>query len=226
MVVQRRKSAGEPACVAPSSPDIANARLKAMRGERGLIGDSLHALGVRLGVACGGSFYYPSEDRSILECVIIPFYQLSQSHQSILFVGTDWYTHGYTRMFARKDYTTIDPNPGKARYGAGQHIVDDVCNIGHYAQPGSLDVVFLNGIIGWGLNSLDQAEKAFAACHRCLRKGGHLVVGWNDLPEHLPFRIEAVESLKSFRPVVFPPLAVSEHLVENEWRHTFGFFCK
>ena len=222
MSVQRRER--EP--LAPSSPDIANTRLKAMRGRRGVIGDSLHGVGVRLGVAYGGSFYYPSEDRSILECVIIPFYQLSQTHQAIVFVGTDWYTHGYTRMFSRKNYTTIDPNPEQARYGADQHIIDDVGNIEQYMQPGELDVVFLNGIIGWGLNAQDEAERAFAACHRCLRKGGHLVVGWNDLPEHLPFRIETVESLGKFRPVVFPPLETSEHLVDNEWRHTFSFFCK
>ena len=56
----------------PANPDVANARLKGMRGKRGLIGDSLHGVGVRLGIAYGGSFYYPSEDRSILECVIIP----------------------------------------------------------------------------------------------------------------------------------------------------------
>jgi SAM-dependent methyltransferase len=226
MTAQRRQGGRERECPAPSSPDIAKTRLRGMRGKRGIIGDSLHAIGVRLGVAYGGSFYYPSEDRSVLECVIMPFYQLSPAYQSIVFVGTDWYTHGYTRMFARKDYTTIDPKPEQARYGAEQHIIDEVGNIEQYMQPGSLDVVFLNGVIGWGLNTLDEAERAFAACHSCLRKGGHLMVGWNDLPEHLPFRIEAVESLRKFRPLVFPPLETSEHLVENEWRHTFSFFCK
>jgi hypothetical protein len=50
---------------APASPDIAQARLKGMRGRRGVVGDSLHWLGVRLGIAYNGSFYYPSEDRSI-----------------------------------------------------------------------------------------------------------------------------------------------------------------
>ena len=222
MIVQRR----ERESLAPSSPDITNARLKAMRGKRGIVGDSLHGVGVWLGVAYGGSFYYPSEDRSILECVIIPFYQLSHTHQAIVFVGTDWYTHGYTRMFSRKHYTTIDPNPKRARYGAEHHIVDAIGNIERYIPAGSLDVVFLNGVIGWGLNSQDEAERAFAACHRCLRTGGHLVVGWNDLPEHLPFPIEAVESLSKFRPVWFPPLETTRHFVDNEWRHTFGFFGK
>jgi hypothetical protein len=118
----------------PASPDVAHVRLKGMRGKRGLIGDGLHGVGVRLGVAYGGSFYYPSEDRSILECVIIPFYQLSQAHQTIVFVGTDWYTHGYTRMFSRKNYTTIDANPEQARYGGDQHIIDVVGNLEHM-QP-------------------------------------------------------------------------------------------
>jgi SAM-dependent methyltransferase len=210
----------------PSSPEIASIRLKAMRGKRGFIGDALHSLGVRLGIAYGGSFYYPSEDRSILECVIIPYYQLSPAHRNILFVGTDWYTHGYTRMFARKSYTTIDPNPARARYGADKHIIDVVGALDQHIAPESLDVIFLNGIIGWGLNELDDAEAAFAACHRCLRKGGHFMIGWNDLPEHRPFRIEDVKSIAKFRPLVFEPLNTSEHLVDNEWRHTFSFFCK
>jgi SAM-dependent methyltransferase len=210
----------------PSTPDIAQARLKAMRGKRGFIGDFLHGLGVRLGIAYGGSFYYPSEDRSILECVIIPYYQLSRTHQTIVFVGTDWYTQGYTRMFSRKTYTTIDPDPGRARYGAEQHIVDAVGNLDQYVAPGSLDVIVLNGVIGWGLNSPDEAEAAFATCHRCLRRGGHFLIGWNDLPEHRPFRLETIASLRKFQPLVFQPLDTTEHLIDNEWRHTFSFFYK
>jgi SAM-dependent methyltransferase len=211
---------------APSSPEIANARLKAMRGKRGFVGDWLHGLGVRLGIAYGGSFYYPSEDRSILECLIIPYYQLSRAHNTIVFVGTDWYTHGYTRMFARKAYTTIDPNPERTRYGADRHIVDVASNLERHMSPGSVDAIFLNGIIGWGLNAPEEAEATFAAIHRCLRPGGHFVIGWNDLPEHRPFRIEEIPSLGKFQRLVFPPLDTSEHLIDNEWRHTYSFFCK
>jgi SAM-dependent methyltransferase len=210
----------------PSNPDIAQARLKGMRGKRGVVGDSLHLLGVRLGIAYNGSFYYPSEDRSILECVIIPFYQLSQEHRTVVFVGTAWYTHGYSRMFSRKTYTTMDPNPANAPYGAEQHIVDVVGNLEQHMAPGSVDVIFLNGVVGWGLNRRDEAETAFAACHRCLRKGGHFLIGWNDLAEHRPFRIEEVESLSKFQRLVFPPLDTSEYLIDNEWRHTFSFFSK
>ena len=211
---------------APGSPDIAQARLKAMRGKRGFIGDSLHWLGVRLGIAYNGSFYYPSEDRSILETVIFPYYQLSREHQHIVFVGTAWYTQGYSRMFARKTYTTMDPNPANRPYGAERHIVDVVGNLEQHAAPGSLDVIFLNGVVGWGLNKRDEAETAFAACYRCLRKGGHFLIGWNDLPEHRPFRLETIASLRKFQPLVFQPLDTTEHLIDNEWRHTFSFFYK
>src|SRR4029078_5902152 len=92
-------------------------------------GASVHVLGLRLGIAYNGSFYYPSEDRSILECLIFPYYQLSREHQRIVFVGTAWYTTGYSRMFSRKIYTTVGPNPANAAYVAEQHIVDVFGNL-------------------------------------------------------------------------------------------------
>jgi SAM-dependent methyltransferase len=209
----------------PSSSQIARKRLQAMRG-RGLIESTLHAISVRLGLKYGGSFFYPSEDRSILECLIIPYYQLSGEHNVLWFVGTDWYTHGYNRMFSRQTFTTLDANPTQSRYGAQRHIVDNVLNLGRYAPIDSIDVIFLNGIIGWGLNSREDAEKAFDVCHRCLRPGGHLLIGWNDLPEHRPFRLQEIEALSKFERWTFPPLDTSEHLVANEWRHVFSFFRK
>jgi SAM-dependent methyltransferase len=208
----------------PEDAEIAQARLAAMRGQRGALGDSLHAMGVRLGLAYNGSFHYPSEDRSILECVIFPYYQLSTAHRNIVSVGCDWYAQGYGRMFARKTFTTLEPDPSRACYGADRHIVDVVGNLGSHFAPGSLDVIFLNGVIGWGLDTPADTEIAFAACHTALRKGGHFMIGWNDLPEHRPFRLETITSLGKFQPLVFPPLETSEHLVANEWRHTFSFF--
>jgi hypothetical protein len=210
---------------APSSPEIANARLKAMRG-RGIIGNGLHALGVRLGIAYNGSFFYPSEDRSILECLIIPYYQLSKEHQRIVFVGNDWYTQGYARMFQRKWFMTLDPNPERALYGAENNAVDFANNLERYVEPGSIDAIFLNGIIGWGLNELPAAEATFAAFDRCMRPGAHLLIGWNDLPEHKPFALSDIQALKPFKRRVFEPLGVDEYMIANEWRHTYSFFAK
>ena len=81
-------------------------------------------------------------------------------------------------------------------------------------------------VVGWGLNTIEDAERAFAACHACLREGGHFLIGWNDLPEHRPFRLAEVPSLRKFQPLVFPPLEANEYLIDNEWRHTYSFFYK
>ena len=197
-----------------------------MRGQTNMLGDACHRLGVELSLKLNGSFFYPSEDRSILECLVIPYFQVSPEHRSILFVGSDWYTHGYSRMFSRKQFATIDPQPGAARYGAAHHIVDGMAAMDRHFRPGSLDLVICNGVVGWGLDTVADAEAAFSAAHACLRPGGHLIVGWNDLEAHRPYRLGALQSIARFEPWVFTPLGASQHLVDNAWRHVFSFYRK
>ena len=203
-----------------------SAKLQSMRGRGGMIGDMLHRAGVELGLRLNGSFYYPSEDRSILECLIIPYFQLSPAHTSILSVGTDWYTQGYGRMFGRKQYSTIDADPAAARYGGAHHVVGPMQTLGRHFRPVSLDLILCNGVVGWGLDRAEDADAAFAAAFESLRPGGHLIVGWNDLEQHRPFRLGALASVARFEPWVFPPLAASQHLVDNAWRHVFSFYVK
>ncbi len=148
-----------------------------MRERLGLAGYVLHRGGVLLGLRFGGSFFYPSDDREVLENVIFPFYQLSSEHNDIVMAGTDWYTHGYGRMFSHKKLATIDLDPRKARFGATRHIVDSVTRLDAHFADQSLDLVTLNGLIGWGLNGREDAELAIGAIHRCLRPGGHLIAG-------------------------------------------------
>lgn len=213
---------------AGTNEKVAAERLQGMRGKRGPLGDRMHALGVKLGLAYNGSFFYPSEDRSLLECVILPYYQLSKDHERIVFVGNDWYTQGYVRMFQRKWYMTMDPNPERSCYGnPDNNVADFAGNLERYVQPGSVDALFLNGIIGWGLNDLGAAEATFAAFSRCLRPGAHLLIGWNDLVEHRPFSLDDIGPLRAhFKRRVFEPLGVDEYMVPNEWRHTYSFFAR
>lgn len=202
------------------------ARLESMRGTPGSRAAAQHRLAVRLGLKHNGSFFYPSEDRTILECLIIPFYQLSAAHQHLLFIGTDWYTQGYNRMFRTKDYATLDADPDKAQYGADHHIQAGADTLSEHVAPGTLDLIVCNGVVGWGLDEVAAAEKAFQGCFDALRPGGHLIVGWNDLVERRPFDMFKLKSLARFEPLKFPPLGVTQHLVENEWRHTYTFFAK
>ena len=207
-------------------PGSAPAKLRSMRAQTGIVGDLVHRLGVELGLKLNGSFYYPSEDRSILECLIIPYFQLSPEHKSVLFVGTDWYTQGYARMFGLKQFSTVDAMPSAARYGASHHIVGGMQTIDRHFRPDSLDLVVCNGVVGWGLDRTADAEAAFNAAHDCLRPGGHMIVGWNDLEQHRPYRLSGLDSMARFEPWVFPPLATSQHLVDNAWRHVFSFYRK
>jgi hypothetical protein len=52
------------------------------------------------------------------------------------------------------------------------------------------------------------------------------VFGWNDIPQNRPFPPDEIESLKRFRPFVFPPLGTAHERVAVENRHVFSFYVK
>lgn len=174
----------------------------------------------------GAVFYQDTADRAVLENVIFPFYQLSAAHRRILFVGCDWYTAGYARRMSFKTFATIDPDPARARFGATAHQVAPMRRLTDAHAAGSLDLVICNGVIGWGLDDPDEAERSFDAAWTALRPGGHFVVGWNDVARHAPFDVTGLASLRRFAPIAFPPLGTSRHAVDHDMRHTFAFYAK
>ena len=87
-------------------------------------------------------------------------------------------------------------------------------------------MIFCNGVYGWGLNTLAQGEAAFAACHTCLREGGHLLFGWNDVAQRTPFSLDDVQSRKQFKRFEFPALKSSRYLTDTRQRHVFDFYRK
>src|SRR5262249_51488498 len=94
-----------------------------------------------------------TEDRRVLEQIIFPHFLNDQSFRSILFVGCDWYTRDYNNIFeAQKKYITLDPDLGKRKYGAKQHIPDKLQKLDRYFNSGSLDLILCNGVYGFGLN--------------------------------------------------------------------------
>ena len=54
----------------------------------------------------------------------------------------------------------------------------------------SFDVVVANGVIGWGLNEQAGFEQMMAQCHRVLKPGGLLILGYNDTPERAPYPVD------------------------------------
>ncbi|MDF5725737.1 MAG: class I SAM-dependent methyltransferase [Rhizonema sp. PD37] len=166
-------------------------------------------------------------DRHLLENTIIPYFVERDEFQTILFVGCDWYTKFYKKFFASKEYWTIEIEKSKRKYGAKNHIIDSIEKLSNYVNGNYFDVIFFTGVFGHGLNSKEATEEAINQCFQCLRKGGVLVFGWNDLPELTPFPIiQECQNLKKFQSYFFAPLSSSQYVVADELRHTFVFYIK
>jgi SAM-dependent methyltransferase len=167
-------------------------------------------------------------DRQILEKSIFPYYCNDTAFKKLLFVGCAVFTSHYQReFFSDKEFWTIEPHPDQARFGsANHHVVAPLEDASKHFAPGYFDVIFCNGVYGWGLDTLAQGEGAFAACHTCLRDGGHLVFGWNDVPQRTPFGLDEIQSRKSFNRLYFPPLAGNRYFTDTRQRHVFDFYQK
>lgn len=171
--------------------------------------------------------FLPDEDRRVLEQTIFPYFLNDSSYRTILFVGCDWFTRGYNKRFQRdKRYVTIDIDSTKRKFGAKEHIVDNVKNLARHFETSSLDLIFINGVLGWGLDARSEVEQSFRACFEALRQNGILVIGWDDIAPRRPLSLDDCESLRRFKPFLFPPLQTTAHLTDTQLRHTFNFYEK
>jgi hypothetical protein len=167
------------------------------------------------------------EDRRLLVEVIFPYVNDDPGIRKILFVGCDWYTKPYEKIFRRKEYWTLEINPEKRRYGAERHIVDALWNLPRHLAPGYFDAIVCNGVfMVTAIETREHAEPSFMACHASLRSGGLFVLGWNDTAELRPYPPEESESLARFERFVFPPLSTDRHLTNTDYRHVYSFFVK
>jgi len=180
--------------------------------------------------ACRRTIGLPSqlhtEDRRVLEQVILPEYAGRSDIARVLFVGCAAYTQQYGRLFGNREYWTIDPVERRRRYGSERHIVDTLQNLGRHLEPGYFDLIVCNGVLGWGINALADADAAFAACFTHLRERGELLIGWNDVAPRnrvLPGDIPAV---KCFEPSTFGTARVARWQVDATNRHVFDFYRK
>jgi SAM-dependent methyltransferase len=171
-----------------------------------------------------------TEDRRVLEQVILPDVARRAEIQRILFVGVGWYTEAYERYFLRKrGYWTLDIDPAQALFGApgGRHFGDSATNVSSHFGEGSLDLIVCNGVFGWGLNERADVERAFDGFYRALRPGGIFLLGWNDIPVHTPFLPDETAALRRFEPYAFPALGTDRLCVANtDNRHTYHFYVK
>lgn len=120
-------------------------------------------------------------DRRFLEGRVIPFLG-DAGMQVALFVGCRSYTRHYPRMFQEQGITlyTCDIDPDAARFGSpGRHQTLDALDLTRRHFPEHLDAIVFSGVLGFGMNTVAQAEAAAPVFADLLAPGGLLILGWN-----------------------------------------------
>ncbi len=181
---------------------------------------------VRLRSLLGRPFRLRTDDRRVLDQVIIPELAGRAGIERVLFVGCAIYTQHYEGLFGGAEFHSIEPDPRQARWGARRHVVDVLQNGAAHWAPGYFDLIVCNGVYGWGLDARDDIERAMNACFTLLRERGLLILGWNDTPERTPVPLTDISALARFEPHAFAPLGASRHLCAGAHRHVFSFFEK
>ncbi|MBA5248794.1 MAG: class I SAM-dependent methyltransferase [Gammaproteobacteria bacterium] len=163
-------------------------------------------------------------DRYVLESIIFPYLIKNKKYKKIVFIGTDYYTRSYCKIFRNKEFYTLEYDKKQAKFGCKLHIVDSFTEIDSYFKESEVDVVICNGVYGYGLNLEDDVNKAFKATYRVLRKDGLFIFGWNNCKERSPYDIENTQAFQLFKKFYFEPLKVDKYEVNTHNGHTFNFF--
>ena len=60
------------------------------------------------------------------------------------------------------------------------------------------DVIIANGVIGFGVNHIDQCEDLLAGLEAVMKSSGVLVLGYSNSPSRIDFKLEHVKSYHLF----------------------------
>ncbi|MDP0491266.1 MAG: class I SAM-dependent methyltransferase [Verrucomicrobiota bacterium JB023] len=165
-------------------------------------------------------------DRQIYDEEILPYFsQLLGNEDRILDIGCEWYNLHHQRHFRAKDYHTLDILPDRAAFGGKKHVVGSALELDQHFPQGSMALVLLNGIFGWGVNGEEEQKQLVVQLAHVLREGGYLLVGWNDTEANRPERPPGELLVNAgFQPWVFPPRGAETLLANEATGHTFEFY--
>lgn len=151
------------------------------------------------------------------------FAQLKKNKR-ILFVGVHDYTKAYPKYFPEDEFVTLDFDPKLSRYGSKHHICDNLLNLDKHAL-GEFDYVFMNGVIGYGLDQKADIEIAFEVLARHMKPGGELYLGTNP---HLlsESEIESIQSLKNYYNESLPVHRLKQPWIKNIFHEYRGYLRK
>ena len=147
-----------------------------------------------LGALIGIDNKMGSPDRAYLEKKIMPaLSNLLAPDSNILFVGIDYYTTSYGRLFSKQRYHTIDIAMWRWVYARTcRHRTADLRTLSKTFPPSYFSGCLVNGVFGFGIDDEQGIKQAMDEVFLCLEPGGFLVVGWNPgrggLPIQFPYR--------------------------------------
>lgn len=118
----------------------------------------------------------PKKSRRYLEEEWLPF--LGQ-HPPVLDIGKAVYTAHYPALAGAAAYVSVDRDAQKAPDLVADVAAPGFVELARTRHPAYGAVIF-NGLIGYGIDSLEEIEAGLRAFHALLRAGGHLLVGWNE----------------------------------------------
>jgi len=119
--------------------------------------------------------------RSFMSAAILPAL-VAAGAKKMLFVGTQSYNRAFFRACETAGIAvwSIDLEPGAARFGSPRgHFVDDVRLVDRTIRHHVFDVFIFNGIIGFGIGTVADADAVVSAFARIAAPGALLVLGWN-----------------------------------------------
>lgn len=161
------------------------------------------------------------EDRDVLERIIFPYILSHHNPKTILDIGREDYQLFYNDFFKGRNLWTIDKDAKHQKFGAKNHIVDDVATLKKYFQNNYFDFILMNGVFGWGLNNEKKIQKTFTAIYDILKPQGIFILGWND--DIVPFK--KIKSLNKLKKYYFKPLKTTQFKCING-NHNYNFYIK
>ncbi len=169
---------------------------------------------------------YKPPDRRILEQDILLALARDPDTRHLLFVGVQWYTAHYPGFFAGKTFATVDPDPDVAQWGGKPHIVGRIQELEQHLPGLTFDAIVMTGVIGYGLNDLQEVTPALHACAKALRPGGWLVLGVDELrPTHVdPSKSEVSQQFETMAFGGCSSGRIDVPIPFKERRHTFLFW--
>ncbi len=120
-------------------------------------------------------------DRRYLREVMLPVMATTKP-SNVMLAGVRRYNTRYPSYFDTKATAvwTLDFEPKAARFGNGSfHRTCDIKEIDKVFRGIRFDIVHINGLLGFGVNSHDDIHQMIEAVYRSLVPGGHMMLGWD-----------------------------------------------